>query len=604
MIQSGLVVALATLAAGLAIAFALRALPTLRLRLVGLAVLAVCLPLIVVLASGWVMFEMGDDVKILAVSAASASVALVAALVIAGSIERPIERLARAAAELAGGDLAARAPEDGPAEVASLARDFNEMGNALARIFDARRELVAWASHDLRTPLANMQAMLEALEDGLAEPADYLPALRDQVRVLSQLVDDLFELGRIEAGALALELRELPITPVVERCLVGLGAEAAIRGVRLETVGRADATARFAPDKIERVLLNLLTNALRHTPTDGCVAVVVKPATTRCTSGWRTPATASTPRASSGCSSASGAATRALDAWRGSRPRHRAGPRRSARRTDLGRAAYRRRHERLLHASRLIAGRHRSTVARNVASASSTGIRRWRRLPGELLRRAAWAAVLAAVRASLWFSPRPAALMIRAVFRRTGAAIDRGLAGHAPGGIERLADEPYGDGPDDVLDVYHRTGARGPAPTIVWVHGGAFVGGSKEELRHWFELLADEGYTVVAPRYSLAPESTYPTPVRQVVAVLGHVCARAGRLRVDPDRHSRQRGSAAAADDRVGRAPRRAGRRDGHAAVPARHEWGASGTSTSSSWTRPPDGEALSRILAFLARRA
>ena len=213
MIQSGLVVALATLAVGLAIAFALRALPTLRLRLVGLAVLAVCLPLVVVLASGWVMFHMGDDVKILAVSAASASVALVAALVIAGSIERPIERLARAAAELAGGDLAARAPENGPAEVASLARDFNEMGDALARIFDARRELVAWASHDLRTPLANMQAMLEALEDGLAEPADYLPALRDQVRVLSQLVDDLFELGADRgrrAGARAARAADRP----------------------------------------------------------------------------------------------------------------------------------------------------------------------------------------------------------------------------------------------------------------------------------------------------------------------------------------------------------------------------------------------------------
>jgi acetyl esterase/lipase len=144
--------------------------------------------------------------------------------------------------------------------------------------------------------------------------------------------------------------------------------------------------------------------------------------------------------------------------------------------------------------------------------------------------------VLAAVRASLWFSPRPAALMIRAVFRRTGAAIDRGLAGHAPQGIERLADEPYGDGPDAVLDVYHRTGAPAPAPTIVWVHGGAFVGGSKEELRHWFELLADEGYTVVAPRYSLAPESTYPTQVRQVMAVIGHVCTHAGRLHVDPGR--------------------------------------------------------------------
>lgn len=277
MIQSALVVALATLAVGLAVAFALRAVPTLRLRLVGLAVLAVCLPLAAVLASGWVMFHMGDDVKILAVSAASASVALAAALVLARSIEQPIERLGEAAAELAGGDLAARAPEAGPAEVAALARSFNEMGDALERLFDARRELVAWASHDLRTPLASMQAMLEALEDGLAEPEHYLPAFREQVRVLSELVDDLFELARIEAGVLALELRELPLAPLVEGCLVGLAAEAASRGVRLEALGPMDTTARFAPDKVERVLLNLLTNALRHTPTDGSVAVVVRP---------------------------------------------------------------------------------------------------------------------------------------------------------------------------------------------------------------------------------------------------------------------------------------------------------------------------------------
>ena len=93
MIQSGLVVALATLAVGLAIAFALRALPTLRLRLVGLAVLAVCLPLVVVLASGWVMFHMGDDVKILAVAAASASAAVIAALLLTRKIAAGIDRL-------------------------------------------------------------------------------------------------------------------------------------------------------------------------------------------------------------------------------------------------------------------------------------------------------------------------------------------------------------------------------------------------------------------------------------------------------------------------------------------------------------------------------
>src|SRR4029078_8911875 len=150
--------------------------------------------------------------------------------------------------------------------------------------------------------------------------------------VLSRLVDDLFELGQIEAGALAFELRELPIAPVVERAFAGIGAAAASRGIRLETQGPADATARFAPDKIERVLLNLLTNALRHTPTDGCVAVVVRAGggegaaravggsssgrgTTRCTSGWTTPVKASTMRRSSGCSSASGAAT-----WRAPHP--------------------------------------------------------------------------------------------------------------------------------------------------------------------------------------------------------------------------------------------------------------------------------------------
>ena len=68
-----------------------------------------------------------------------------------------------------------RAPESGPAEVADLAESFNEMASNLEQLFDARRELVAWASHDLRTPLANMQAMLEALEDGLAEPATTYP---------------------------------------------------------------------------------------------------------------------------------------------------------------------------------------------------------------------------------------------------------------------------------------------------------------------------------------------------------------------------------------------------------------------------------------------
>ena len=277
MIANALIVALATLAIGLVLAALLRLLPTVRLQLAGLAVLAVLLPLGAVLASGWVMFHMGDDVKILAVTAASALTALIAALLVTRSIADSIDRVREASVEFARGNLDARAPEGGPAEVAELAASFNEMGANLSRLFDTRRELIAWASHDLRTPLANMQAMLEALEDGLGDPDEYVPVLREQVRILSLLVDDLFELARIDAGAITLEMHRLPVAPVISSSIRGVGAEARSRHVTVATDVEDGITARFAPEKVERVLMNLLTNALRHTPTDGAVAVRVEP---------------------------------------------------------------------------------------------------------------------------------------------------------------------------------------------------------------------------------------------------------------------------------------------------------------------------------------
>lgn len=278
MIELALSVIAATLVAGFAAVLALRALPTVRLQLAGLALLAVLMPLAAVLLSGSVMFHMNADVKILAVATASATAAIAAALVLARSISNSIDRVREVSAELARGELGARAPEDGPAEVAELAASFNEMAEDLEELFDARRQLVAWASHDLRTPLASMQAMLEALEDGLAEPEQYLPALRDQVRTLGSLVDDLFELARIDSGALTLELRDATLDGLVENCLRSLAAEATAKHVTLQS--RFDGSAgpvRCAPDKVERVLFNLLTNALRHTPSDGSVAVLVAP---------------------------------------------------------------------------------------------------------------------------------------------------------------------------------------------------------------------------------------------------------------------------------------------------------------------------------------
>jgi signal transduction histidine kinase len=278
MIDVAVILGLATLATGVAAATALRVLPSVRLQITGLALLAVILPLTAVLASGWVMFHMHDDVKILSVSAAAALSAVIGALLLGGWILRPLQRLRSASRRLAGGDLTARAPLEGPREIADVGRTFNEMAANIEELFDARRQLVAWASHDLRAPLASLRAMLEALEDGLAEPGEYLPAIGEQVQTLSLLVDDLFELARIDAGVLRLELRDASLRGVVESCVRALEAEARTRRIHLEArIDPAVSQVWMAPEKVERVLLNLLTNALRHTPSDGSVAVVVEP---------------------------------------------------------------------------------------------------------------------------------------------------------------------------------------------------------------------------------------------------------------------------------------------------------------------------------------
>ena len=249
---------------------------SIRSQLTLLAVVAVCLPLAAVVGFGLVMLGLQDAGKLVAVALASLVLALAAALAVGRQILRPLDRLRLASARLASGDLGARASEAGPRELQEVAAAFNEMASSLEHLFDARRELVAWASHDLRTPLASLRAMVELLEDGLAEPAEYLPAIRAQTELLTGLVDDLFELARIDSGALALELREASLAELVAACVEALEPDAHARGVRLESRLAGDTVVSVAPDKVQRVLLNLLANAVRHT--HGAVAVVVEPA--------------------------------------------------------------------------------------------------------------------------------------------------------------------------------------------------------------------------------------------------------------------------------------------------------------------------------------
>ena len=127
-----------------------------------------------------------------------------------------------------------RAPTGGPRELAELGRSFNAMASELESLFDARRELIAAASHDLRTPVASITAMLEAIEDGLAQPEEYLGPLQEHARRLATLIDDLFELARIDAGALSHELQIVAVAPLVDSCVRGVEAEARARGVTLD----------------------------------------------------------------------------------------------------------------------------------------------------------------------------------------------------------------------------------------------------------------------------------------------------------------------------------------------------------------------------------
>ncbi|MGH3979685.1 MAG: sensor histidine kinase [Pseudonocardiaceae bacterium] len=141
----------------------------------------------------------------------------------------------------------------------------------------SRRELVAWISHDLRTPLAGIRAMTEALADGVvSEPEDvrrYVQGIEREARRLSGMVDDLFELSRITAGALSLSLSAVALDEVVGDAMDAERAVAQRKRVRLQARGLGRPVVLGSDPELARVVRNLLSNAIRHTPCDGTVEV-------------------------------------------------------------------------------------------------------------------------------------------------------------------------------------------------------------------------------------------------------------------------------------------------------------------------------------------
>ena len=194
-----------------------------------------------------------------------------------------IRALARGAERIARGETGTRVNADGKDELAALARSFNMMAERLEeaaarreRLEQGRRDLIAWTSHDLRTPLASLRLVIEALVDGVAADEDtqrrYLQTAQREIRNLSDLIDDLFELSQLESGHVELHLQRSSLGDLLSDTLGALRPVARRREVQLEgEVSSGVDPVLIDPEKIQRVLYNLVSNAIRHTPAGGQV---------------------------------------------------------------------------------------------------------------------------------------------------------------------------------------------------------------------------------------------------------------------------------------------------------------------------------------------
>lgn len=165
----------------------------------------------------------------------------------------------------------------GIALAAALAMGLAMEERSRHQVEEARRQLVAAVSHDLRTPLASLRLLVESIDDGVVtgETRDrYLAEIRTHVTVLSGLIDDLFELSRIEAGDISWTMRQVELGDLIGDTVAAMRAPAAERGVRLSAeLPGGEVVAQANAEKVQRVLFNLIQNAIRHTPADGSVTV-------------------------------------------------------------------------------------------------------------------------------------------------------------------------------------------------------------------------------------------------------------------------------------------------------------------------------------------
>jgi signal transduction histidine kinase len=276
--------AIVTIVAGL-LASRLLARASLRQRFVAVAVIAAAVAMANVAVLSMQMFVSDHDATLVTVLLLYAvGTGLAAALAVARVSSRALAGLRETADRLADGDLDARAGTlDAGPEIDALGRALDQMAArvqlALANERAAertRRDLITTVSHDLRTPLASLRAMVEALDEGMVtDPAEvrrYASEMRRSTAQLVTMVDDLFELAQLDAGAIAAETRRARLVDVVASAIDAVGHEATRKHLMVATdLGGAGDTP--CSPRLTRVLQNLLSNAVRHTPADGSVRV-------------------------------------------------------------------------------------------------------------------------------------------------------------------------------------------------------------------------------------------------------------------------------------------------------------------------------------------
>ncbi len=221
--------------------------------------------------------QQDTTLTVIAVALAAAVVASLAGALVAGRIVGPLRSLETAAAAVAAGDLRRRSGvADRPDEVGSLGRSFDHMAEELQRADESRRRLLQDAAHELRTPLAVIDATASALSDGVYEPDQrHFSTIRDQSRQLARVVEDLRTIGLAEDGRLSLRVERVRVDRIVGSVVDAFRARAAQAGVELAMAPPAEATVDADPDRLGQALGVLLDNAIRHTPAGGSVHVTV-----------------------------------------------------------------------------------------------------------------------------------------------------------------------------------------------------------------------------------------------------------------------------------------------------------------------------------------